>query len=192
MASRDFDHSTLQHIVFQGAKGKEKSFYELSEYLYYFSKWRIFSKLELSNLRNFIENLSGQDLLDKHEHCQISRTHPQLENINQMRFHKLTIKYPQLIYKFNQYDIIVEITIREKQRAIGIQPMLCFCLPITELKEIDGTLIGREAEPNECAYFEFNQGNASIIMEMVKIFGMLSQPHRADMIGILAETLEHT
>jgi len=188
--NKAFEQSTLQHIVFKGAKSEEKSFYELSEYLYYFYKWRIFSKLELLNLRNFIENLNEQDLLDKHKHCRISRTNPHPENINQMCFHKLTIKYPQLIYKFNQYDVIVEITIREKQRAIGVQPMLYFCLPITELKKVNKPLIGRQAEIKEVAYFEFNQGNASVIMEMVKIFGMLSQSHQTDILGILTATLE--
>ena len=43
---------------------------------------------------------------------------------------------------FGDYEIIAEITIREKQRAVGTQSMLYFCFPITELKSED-PLIGR-------------------------------------------------
>jgi carboxypeptidase C (cathepsin A) len=36
--------TTLKQINFMGANGKEKAFYELSEYVYYFTKWGIIDK----------------------------------------------------------------------------------------------------------------------------------------------------
>jgi len=43
------------------------------------------------------------------------------------------VKYPVLVHKFGEYEILTELIIREKQRAVGVQPMLYFCFPVTEL-----------------------------------------------------------
>lgn len=89
-----------------------------------------------------------------------------------------------MIHRFENYEVITEITIREKQRAVGVQPMLYFCFPITELKS-DSSLMGRCANTKEFAYFEINKSNVFIILEMVKIFGMLSPSHQYDTLEIL-------
>ncbi|PIR39966.1 MAG: hypothetical protein COV33_02385 [Candidatus Zambryskibacteria bacterium CG10_big_fil_rev_8_21_14_0_10_34_34] len=62
--------------------------------------------------------------------------------------------------------------------------MLYFCFPITELKS-ESSLIGRCANTKEFAYFEINKNNSFIILEMVKIFGMLSPSHQYDTLEIL-------
>jgi hypothetical protein len=129
-------------------------------------------------------NLDDSNLIEKHSHCQIKRTYPQNEKINNLDFEILKVEYPQLIHKFKNYEIIAEITIREKQRAVGIQPMLYFCFPITELIS-DELLIGRTAKVKEFAYFKFDKNNAKVILEMIKIFGMLSISHRFDILKII-------
>jgi hypothetical protein len=88
------------------------------------------------------------------------------------------------VHKFKNYEIITEITIREKQKAVGIQPMLYFCFPVTELKS-DSPLIGRCTNAKEFAYFKINKNNSFIILEIIKIFGMLSPPHQHDILEIL-------
>ncbi len=100
----------------------------------------------------------------------------------------MTLKYPQLVYKFGKYEIIAEITIREKQRAIGIQPMLYLCFPITELRASEN-LIGRIARIKETAQFVIDKTNYKIVPEMVKIFGMLSPSHHKDILEILKSIL---
>ncbi len=85
---------------------------------------------------------------------------------------------------FKHYEVITEITIREKQRAVGVQPMLYFCFPITELIS-DTHLIGRCANLKEFADFKINKDNSFIIVEMIKIFGMLSPSHKHDTIEIM-------
>ncbi len=62
--------------------------------------------------------------------------------------------------------------------------MLYFCFPITEL-ESDNPLIGRCANTKEFAYFKINKNNSFIMLEMVKIFGMLSPSHQYDTLEIL-------
>lgn len=181
--------TTLNNVTFIAYNQKNKALYELSEYLYYLAKFDIISLNELKNLKSFIENLKENDLLSRHSHCTIKRTHPNNEKINELDFEILKIEYPQLIHKFKNYEIITEITIREKQRAVGIQPMLFFCFPITKLNS-KKPLIGRCADLKEVAYFEINKANSFIILEMVKIFGMLSPSHKYDILKILSIIME--
>ena len=138
----------------------------------------------LAKEKEFNEHLEENNLISKHPHCAIKRTHPAGEKINDLDFEILKIEYPQLIHKFKHYEVITEITIREKQRAVGVQPMLYFCFPITELIS-DTHLIGRCANLKEFADFKINKDNSFIIVEMIKIFGMLSPSHKHDTIEII-------
>lgn len=146
---------------------------------------------ELKKTFEFLSNLKEGNLLSNHPDCQILRTHPVEKQINDTTFYGITLKYPQLVYKFGIYEIIAEITIREKQRAIGVQPMLYLCFPITEL-QASKPLIGRIAEKKETAKFIIDESNYSIIFEMVKIFGMLSPSHHKDILAILKAVSEES
>ena len=181
-------NSSLPHIVFIGANGKKKVLYELSEYLYYFYSWDVVTLSELRSTLRFLSGLKEENLLSNHPDCQITRTHPVEKQINDTTFFGMTLNYPQLVYKFGKYEIIAEITIREKQNAIGIQPMLYLCFPITEL-QVSKSLIGRIAEKKEIAQFVIDKSNYSIVIEMVKVFGMLSPSHHKDILGILKSIL---
>jgi len=176
--------TTLKDVNFVAYNKKKKALYELSEYLYYLVRFGVVSINQLNSLKDFIKNLKENELISKHPHCAIKRTHPNNEKINKLDFEILTVEYPQLIHRFENYEVITEITIREKQRAVGVQPMLYFCFPITELKS-ENSLIGRCANTKEFAYFEINKNNSFIILEMVKIFGMLSPSHQYDTLEIL-------
>lgn len=176
--------TTLKEVNFVAYNKKKKALYELSEYLYYLAEFGVVSINQLNDLKDTIKNLKEKDLISKHPHCAIKRTHPNKEMINNLDFEILKIEYPQLIHRFENYEVITEITIREKQRAVGVQPMLYFCFPITEL-ESDSPLIGRCANIKEFAYFTINKNNAFIIIEMVKIFGMLSPSHQYDTLEII-------
>ena len=181
---KSYENSTLKNVNFVAYNGKTKALYELSEYLYYLVDFKVIKLNELKEVKSDIKKLSEDKLISKHPHCAIKRTHPNNETINEIDFEILKIEYPQLIHKFKKYEIITEITIREKQRAVGVQPMLYFCFPITEL-ESKNLLIGRCAETKEFAYFKINKENSFIILEMVKIFGMLSPSHQYDTVEIL-------
>lgn len=176
--------TTLKDMQFTAYNKKRKAFYELSEYLFYLVQLKIISIKELGFLKNFIESLKEEDFISNHPHCSIKRTHPNTKVINNLEFEILKVEYPQLIHKFKNYEIITEITVREKQRAVGVQPMLYFCFPIVKLKS-DMPLIGRCAKVKEFAYFEINKENAFIFVEMAKIFGMLSPTHHYDILKIL-------
>ena len=181
-------NSSLPHIVFIGANGKKKVLYELSEYLYYFYSWDVVTLSELRRTLRFLSGLKEENLLSNHPDCQITRTHPIEKQINDTTFFGMTLNYPQLVYKFGKYEIIAEITIREKQNAVGIQPMLYLCFPITELRASE-SLIGRTARTKETAKFVIDESNYEIVVEMARIFGMLSPSHHKDILEIIKSIL---
>lgn len=176
--------SSLPEMTFIAYNGKKKALYELSEYLYYFYSWEMISSSEIRQTLDFLSKLSEVNLLSNHPDCEITRTHPIEKEINNTTFLGMTLKYPQLVYEFGIYQIIAEITIREKQRAVGVQPMLYLCFPITEL-QVSETLVGRIAKPKETAHFVIDKCNYRIVLEMVRIFGMLSPSHHKDILEIL-------
>jgi hypothetical protein len=182
------EKTTLSEITFTGANLKNKALYELSEYIYYFYKWGVISKTNLINIQNFLENLKENDFIDKNSELSIERSHPILKIFNGIEYHWTQVKYPVLIHKFGKYEILMEIIVKEKQYAIGVQPMLYFCFPVTELRS-KKQLIGRIAESKETAQFIINKDNISIFVSMLKIFGALSENHNKDIKTIIEKII---
>ncbi len=176
--------SSLPETEFIGANGKNKALYELSEYIWYFHKWNIISREELESVANYLNSILANDLIDNNSELQIDRSHPIAKNINGFDFEYTQVKYPLLIYKFNGYEIVTEIKITEKQYAVGTQPMLYLCFSITELKARTN-LVGRTAEMKEIAHFEITESNIKVFLEMLKMFGTLSDSHRHDILQII-------
>lgn len=176
--------TTLKNITFTGANGKEKALYELSEYLFYFHKWGVITSGELTNLKNFLNSVRETDFLDSNPNYAIERSHPIPKELLGIEFEYTQVKYPLFIHKFPPFELVTEIKITEKQYAIGVQPMLYFCFPITELKS-SKCLLGRVAEPKETAIFEINESNIRVFVETLKLFGILSKNHNSDAISII-------
>ncbi|MDP2812259.1 MAG: R.Pab1 family restriction endonuclease [bacterium] len=176
--------SSLPETEFTGANGKTKALYELSEYIWYFYKWTIISREKLEGIIHYLNSIPSNDLIDNNSGLQIDRSHPIAKNINGFDFEYTQVKYPLLIHKFNGYEIVTEIKITEKQYAVGTQPMLYLCFPITELKARTN-LIGRTAETKEIAQFEITESNIKVFLEMLKMFGTLSNSHKHDILQII-------
>src|SRR3989339_1888753 len=176
--------SSLPETEFTGANGKVKALYELSEYIWYFYKWNVISREEFESVIAYLNSIQSRDLIDNNSELQIDRSHPIAKNINGFDFEYTQVKYPLLIHQFNGYEIVTEIKITEKQYAVGTQPMLYLCFPITELKS-KTNLIGRCAETKEIAYFEISENNIKVFLEMLKMFGILSKNHKHDILQII-------
>ena len=177
--------TSLKNTEFIGANGKKKALYELSEYLFYFTKWGIIRINEINDILKFLENIDSSDFLDSK--FQILRSHPMQRDILGIDFYCSEVKYPLLVHKFGSFDILIEIIIKEKQRAIGVQPMLYVCFPITELKPTNNksSLLGRVAESKERAYLILDSKDKQFLLETFKIFGILSESHNYDIRRIL-------
>jgi hypothetical protein len=181
--------SSLPETEFIGANGKTKALYELSEYIWYFYKWGVISREELAEVASYLNSLPSNDLIDNNSELQIDRSHPTAKNINGFDFEYTQVKYPLLIHKFHGYEIVTEIKITEKQYAVGTQPMMYLCFPVTELKA-QTNLVGRTAKTKEIANFEITENNISVFLEMLKMFGTLSDNHKHDILQIINTILD--
>lgn len=176
--------TTLSDTEFVGSNGKKKALYELSEIIYYFTKWNIIKIDELKKLKIYLESLNKEELIDVNPKFGILRSHPIEKEVLGINFLYSQVQYPLLIYKFNQYEIIAEIIIKEKQYAVGVQPMLYFCFPVSEIAA-NPAIVGRATVKNEQGIFVINQNNCTIFLEILKIFGILSESHRKDILSII-------
>lgn len=181
---KKLEKTTLKNFSFIGANGKEKTLYELSEYIKYFYDWKVISRESLTNVKKYLQQFSENSFLDMNPELSIKRTHPVNKTINDFDFMWTKVEYPLLVYKFGNFEIVAEIKITEKQHAIGTQPMLYLCFPITEL-ENSAQLLGRTAQTKETANFIINNNNIKVFLEMLKLFGILSKNHNKDIISII-------
>ncbi|ASM38104.1 MAG: R.Pab1 family restriction endonuclease [Campylobacter sputorum] len=174
---------TGEKTHFVGANGKNKQIYELSEFLKFGLENSLISFEILKNLKQEIEY--NEIFIDEKE--EITRSHFIPKTINNIEFLKSKVSYPLLISKFEDDDLLCEIIVREKQRAVGTMPMLYFCISLVNIKDENGnfSFIGRKIKSKEKGYLEINRDNILIFVKIFKIFGLLSRAHQYDCLAIL-------
>ncbi len=177
--------TTLKDVTFKGSAGVDKALYELSEYIKYFYDWGIVNKEQLSEIINYLKELKENDFIDNNPSLQIKRSDPIENELNGFKFEQTITEYPLLIYKYEGSDIVAEIVIKEKQRAVGSQPMLYLCFPITMLVSDGELLIGRTAKFKETANFIVDRSNIFVFLETLKLFGILTKAHNTDVVNII-------
>lgn len=178
--------TSLPTKTFVGANGKIKALYELSEYLYFFRRENLIKNDELQDLLLFLEQIDEKVFLETSNDFQILRTHPIEKRIQDISFYCSEVKYPLLVHRVENFEILVEIVIKEKQKAVGIQPMVYICFPITDLITKDQSiLLGRKANAKEFAFLKLGKKHKNFILESFKIFGILSKNHNKDMVNIV-------
>lgn len=173
--------TSLHNLIFKNYQGKTKYAYELSEIIYYAHQNGMLSDNDISSLKHQIQNIPDSELL---ENIKITRSNSMETKIGGLNFYKMEVSYPLVVHKFGSYDIYAEIINREKQRAVGVQPMLYLCIPITSVI-FENNVVGRTLEPKECSVWKINRDEAKLSLELFRIFGMLSAKHRFDTLAIL-------
>ncbi|PDW22579.1 restriction endonuclease [Helicobacter pylori] len=168
---------------FLGANNKVKTLYELSEIIYYAKQLNLIS---LENLENTLKYLEKQKQFIEDNFI---RERFRLHQFGSMDFELSRISYPLLIHSFNDNQLS-EIVIRERQYGSKVQVMLYFCFSILELKTTT-PLLNRTAALKEHALLIIHKTNALMFLEMLKIFGLLSQVHHNDVLKILEKILQN-
>ncbi len=88
-------------------------------------------------------------------------------------------------------DGSVQIQLKQKQRAVGLQAMVYVCLPLEKVLDTNGAARSTSpAKPKETVFYEFNRQNAALIIDIIQAFGMASQQHNEDIQNILGKILE--
>lgn len=185
LATKDnIDKTTLSDKTFENYKSEVKFAYELSEILFYSYKLGLLSDDEIKETYDYIKAIPDNNLIDTIDSMRITRTNPIETTINDIDFYEMKVAYPLIVHKFGKYDIYSEVMNREKQRGVGVQPMLYVCIPITELS-FNKEPLGRMLESKECSKWIIKEDEAKLSLELFKIFGMLSKKHQYDVLAIM-------
>ena len=187
--------SKLPNIKFDDCNGKTKALYELSEYFYYFVELGFINKSDIEHLKSHLQEhmnnpcsfFDSQDAF-KVSKGSVSPPHIQyLPTTNKTGWIYQYIINPMLAYHLEDVNIWIEIISKEKQRAVGIQPMLYVCIPIGNLQPKPGYpgFFGRPAYQNECACLTLDFSYKEFLLETLRIFGTLSANHNHDVWSIV-------
>ena len=84
--------------------------------------------------------------------------------------------------------IKVEIVVKEKQKAVGIQPMLYLCVPLKLMEEFP-QLESQTVNSKQKASYLVDKNNFHFILETMRIFALLSKKHHRDVVNILTTIL---
>ncbi len=176
--------TSLSGLIFTNNKGECKYPYELAEILYFAKEKGLISDLDVKTVFEKIIDIEDASLFDSTPEMLIKRTQPVEKTLNGMDFIAMDVCYPLLVRRFGAYDVYAEIITREKQYAIGVQPMLYVCVPLCLLKYAEPHF-GRCVEKDEIATWNIGADEAKMALEILHIFGMLSSRHKHDVISIL-------
>ena len=174
--------TTLYGSSFKNYKGENKYAYELAEIIYLARQSGLIRQGELQECSKRIEAIGEKNTFE--QTASISRTNPREEVINGLRFHSMQVTYPLFVHRFGQYEIVSEIVIREKQRAVGAQAMLYLCIPISVL-DFGKPVFGRTLDSKERGLWRIGRDESLLALELINVFGMLSPKHRYDVLQIL-------
>ena len=171
--------TTLSGLAFTNAKGEAKHPFELSELLFHSARFGFVSGAEVAEARRFVAGLADADLVDARADMAILRSHPAEAEINGIPFFRMEVRYPLAVHRFGSYEICAEVMNREKQKGVGVQPMLYVCIPLSVLSFAEPPF-GRTAEKGETCSWRFGPAEGELALELFRVFGMLSARHRHD------------
>ncbi|WNE40868.1 MAG: hypothetical protein mread185_000325 [Mycoplasmataceae bacterium] len=167
-------------IIDENGINTDRFIYELSDYLFESFRFNLINFNQIKELLNYVKN--QKEFID--EKLEILRSHPKEYKFGDLNFLKSMISYPLLIHEVKDLIVKVEIIVREKQRAIGIQPMLFICIPL-KLAENFSEVENKLAKANQTLSYIINKKNIQVVIETFKIFSILSRNHNRDVVNIL-------
>ena len=162
-------------IIKEHKDGKTYVMYELADLFEMAMKNNVISKEEIKELLDF-----NKEKIDIEAQYSVKRK-PLNKTLSE-NFEYFEENAPLFIKRMND-KFFTEIQIKHKQRAVGYQGMVYFCIWIKSLKDKEGkSLMGRKANPNEKVIAELSKED---LFDIAKTFMITSQDHDWDMKTIL-------
>jgi len=161
--------------------------FELTKLLCEGAKLNILSNANLNEIEEFINTVQDTETPEENEKIFRESKYKEIKG----GFKKFEEKVPLFIKENKEKGYIVEIILKHKQRAVGVQSMVYLCLYVQRLEDKNGnSLIGRNAEAKEFSRFEISSENKGLIEDVVKAFAIASQQHKKDILNILGQIKE--
>jgi hypothetical protein len=167
-------------IIKEHKDNKTYVMYELADLFKMAMKNDVISKEEIKELLDF-----NKEKIDIEGQYSVQRK-PLNKTISE-NFEYYEENAPLFIKRMND-KFFTEIQIKHKQRAVGYQGMVYFCIWIKSLKDKEEkSLIGRKAKSNEKVIVELSKED---LFNIAKTFMITSQDHEWDMKKILKGIIE--
>lgn len=160
--------------------------FELTKLLCEGIKWDILTKEDIQEMVNFVNEVGPYDTLEENEIILRENSKVEIKG----GFKKFVEKAPLFIRNNREKGYFVEIILKHKQKAVGLQAMVYLCLYIKHLKDEENKpLIGRTSKPKEFGVLEISSQNKEVIVDVVKAFAIASWQHRNDIKSILDQVI---
>jgi len=170
--------------------GYEGSSGELKPIIKKFCSYGIFSNLSILKLKKEIEenNVFLDKKLKYGSKSVKSKTsimgleYSQVENIHSSFF----------LNKESYNGIYIELCQLKQAKVNGYQAFLHICIPINRLlvRNNLSPLVGRLAKGKEIVDFKFNNENVFILLDVIRMFSVINNEYKTDMIEILNQCIE--
>lgn len=170
--------SLIEHH-FVASSGKKKYLYELSELFFHAMHISLIDHNKIEELLDEIkqyENFLDDRKISLEHHSQIS--------INGIKYQELSIKLPSYFMIETSDKTQIEVSIEKQQYAVGVQPMIYFCIPLKVFAN-GNEYKGRPSKKSDVLLYYIDNKNICNILLLFKVFAMASRRHNHDIIEIL-------
>ncbi|MDP2673014.1 MAG: R.Pab1 family restriction endonuclease [Nanoarchaeota archaeon] len=162
-------------IIKEHKDNKTYVMYELADLFERAIKEKVISKKEIEELLNF-----NKEKIDIERQYSVKRKPLNKKISEDFEFYE---EYAPLFIKRMNDKFFTEIQIKHKQKAVGYQGMVYFCIWIKSLKDKENKpLIGRKAKSNEKVIIPLSKED---LFDIAKTFMITSKDHDWDMKTIL-------
>lgn len=169
-------------------KGKWKYGAELSKIVQEALRAGLIQSAELKAMREELPKLAARSI-DETESILIQSAPALANGAGQAGFQRSLVSVPLLRLETPQGW--VEIELKPKQRAVGLQPMLYVCLPFRTWRTESGQpRPAGPTEPRETVRFIFDRDSLPLLLGTIRGFGSASKQHAEDLGNILDAILE--
>lgn len=179
--------STLRQFEFKAINGQYKCPSQLSEWIFHFRRWGFISKEELDELKSRLAALRESDFISNDSSFMSTKTPgaPLIRNADVFETEYAHVPIYRFFFTERKKDgLYFEIRTEGRQNGVGVQPMLYFCVPVTELKS-DEPLVSRTAKTNEKATLVLNSNAKPVLLKLLEYLGSLSPTHNGDIVSII-------
>jgi hypothetical protein len=160
---------------------------ELTKLLWEGLRLDILSAEDITEMMNFVSGVRKDETLEENERIIREETPIEIKG----GFRKFIEKSPLFLKRNEAARYFVEIALKHKQRAVGLQAMVYLCIYIENLKDYKGDILtGKMAGPKGFGILEVTSKNKEIISDTVKAFALASRTHNNDIRSILKQIEE--
>lgn len=176
--------------TFVGANGKIKVPYELGDILKALFDAKLLDASDFDKCERHLESISKSFLsfYGTHEPKIRKLDKPILiDGLSSQWLESYEIVLPA--YRYSNAGLWAEISLQKQQRGSDMWPMLYVCIPADKLFYKDGEEVLKDAQRRSAesiCNFKITKNSARFFVDLVLIFGFLSEDHNKDIASILS------